>query len=203
MRIKKKLYIQLSTAVFSKKALLKYRTSLKKKWRFLKFQQNKFYKISDKRQIVCKSIKKLYIERLKLKQTLKQLYGSIKEKTFKRLYYRSNKNPIKIITSFEMQLNVLLFKITNIPTLAAVGSLISSGNILVNNKPVIQKSLSLKTGDIITSTTTNFNFLKTTLSYIEINERLNKFIILAKPNPIKLPFSVKLPLYLGFEFYRK
>lgn len=203
MRIKKKIYIQLSTAVFSKKALFKYRTSLKKKWKFMKFQQNKFYNISAKRQIVCKSIKKLYIERLKLKQTLKQLYGSIREKTFKRLYYRANKNPIKIITSLEMQLNVLVFKSTNIPTLAAVGSLINSGNILVNNKTLLKKSIALKPGDIITLTTNSFHFLKNTLSYIEINERLNKFIVLSNPNTLKIPFSVKLPLYLGFEFYKK
>ena len=54
----------------------------------MKFQNPKFYINTTKRQILCKSIKKLYTERLKCKKLIKQLYGNITENTFKRIYYK-------------------------------------------------------------------------------------------------------------------
>ena len=203
MRIKKKKYLNLCTSIFSKQALLKYKLSLKKKWKHLKFQNPKFYINTTKRQILCKSIKKLYTERLKCKKLIKQLYGNITENTFKRIYYKVYKNPINLIKYCEMQLNTILFRVTDLPTLYASNSCINSKLVILNNKITSKPNIALKPGDRIQLKSQTVKVLKKTLKYVEISERLNTFIILANPSTQKIPCVIKLPIYLGFEFYKK
>ena len=90
---------------------------------------------------------------LRAKQKLKGYYGSITEKSFKRLYVEAARSRgdtgERLIGLLESRLDAIVYRAKFVPTVFAARQFVSHGHVLVNGKRVTIPSYSCKAGDRI------------------------------------------------------
>lgn len=88
---------------------------------------------------------------LRAKQKLKGYYGSITEKSFKRLYQEASRvkgdTGENLIGLLESRLDAIIYRAKFVPTVFAARQFVSHGHVLVNGKRVTIPSYQVKAGD--------------------------------------------------------
>jgi small subunit ribosomal protein S4 len=207
LKLKNKNYnILLLNYWFNPKFKLTCKLRKKKKWNSLKYQKIILKKNTFKRFKLIKTLKNLYKERLKTKQIIKKLYGNITEKQFLNLF-KKNITFLNLIINLECKINIILFRSNLTKSIIQANKLISQGYVYLNNSCIKNINYTLKVGDIL-----QLKFKKSpisiiekntvTLNYIEINNKLNKIILIKTPKFKQIPFLMKLNFYLFSEFYK-
>jgi len=90
---------------------------------------------------------------LRAKQKLKGYYGSITEKSFRRLYGEATRmrgdTGENLIGLLESRLDAIVYRAKFVPTVFAARQFVSHGHILVNGKRVNVPSYKVQVGDVV------------------------------------------------------
>jgi len=202
----------------------------RKKWLFFKIR-NRFLKsqslINFEKKLRLESAKKFFKNGLIQKQILKNFYGDISEKQFKKLIRKSNlynsKSNYSLIVLLESRLDICLYRLNFTKSLPEARQLISHKHILVNNSIANSKGHTLKPGDLIQISVKSLNYMSpsilanitktsksgricdvyTTLlgNHLQMDYRTLSVIFVEYPNVDEIMFPFEVNLKRIKEFY--
>ena len=154
---------------------------------------------------------------LKAKQKLKGYYGSITEKSFKRLYVEAARSRgdtgERLIGLLESRLDAIVYRAKFVPTVFAARQFVSHGHVLVNGKRVTIPSYSVKPGDKVElrersrqlAIVLEANQLaeRDVPEYIEVDHSKQSATYVRVPALADVPYPVQMEPNLVVEFYSR
>ena len=154
---------------------------------------------------------------LRAKQKLKGYYGSITEKSFKRLYSEAARvkgdTGENLIGLLERRLDAVVYRAKFVSTMFAARQFINHGHIKVNGKRVNIASYKVKVGDVIEikEASKQLAFVleanqlgeRDTPDYLEVDHGKQTAKITRIPGLSEVPFPVQMEPHLIIEFYSR
>ncbi|CDP50420.1 30S ribosomal protein S4 [Paradevosia shaoguanensis] len=154
---------------------------------------------------------------LRAKQKLKGYYGSITEKSFKRLYQEASRvkgdTGENLIGLLESRLDAIIYRAKFVPTVFAARQFVSHGHVLVNGKRVTIPSYQVKAGDKVElrerSRQLAIVLEATQLAerdvpdYIEVDHNKMSATYVRIPALADVPYPVQMEPNLVVEFYSR
>jgi len=154
---------------------------------------------------------------LRAKQKLKGYYGSITEKSFRRLYAEAVRlrgdTSENLIGLLERRLDAVVYRMKFVPTVFAARQFVNHGHVTVNGKKVNIGSYQVKTGDVIEVREKSKQMalvLEAASSgerdipeYLEVDHGKLKGTFLNIPTLADVPYPVIMEPNLIVEFYSR
>lgn len=154
---------------------------------------------------------------LRAKQKLKQYYGDVGEKQFRRYYEEATRRRgdtgENLIELLERRLDAVVYRSKFVPTIFAARQFVNHGHVLVNGKRVTIPSYSVKDGDIIQVKQKSRELaivLEAMASserdlpdYIEVDDREVKSTFVRGPKLADVPYAVQMEPNLVIEYYSR
>ncbi|MGN6102106.1 MAG: 30S ribosomal protein S4 [Devosia sp.] len=154
---------------------------------------------------------------LKAKQKLKGYYGSITEKSFKRIYQEAARikgdTGERLIGLLESRLDAIVYRAKFVPTVFAARQFVNHGHVLVNGKRVTIPSYMCKPGDKIElkersrqlAIVLDANQLaeRDVPDYIEVDHSRQSATYVRVPALADVPYPVQMEPNLVVEFYSR
>ena len=151
---------------------------------------------------------KHYLNRLKLKK----FYGGLKEKQFRNIFNKMQTNSHLIGSSFflllESRLDIILFRLNIFNSIFSARQYINHKHVYINGKVIQKHGHRLNIGDIIDfniliNNKINFyyllknklkihNILANYPSYLEVNYKLNRAILINLPKKENVPYTFEI-----------
>jgi small subunit ribosomal protein S4 len=154
---------------------------------------------------------------LRAKQKLKGYYGSITEKSFKRLYTEATRmkgdTGERLIGLLESRLDAIVYRAKFVPTVFAARQFVSHGHVLVNGKRVTIPSYQVKVGDKVElkersrqlGIVLEANQLaeRDIPDYVEVDHSRQSVVYTRIPALADVPYPVQMEPNLVVEFYSR
>jgi small subunit ribosomal protein S4 len=154
---------------------------------------------------------------LRAKQKLKGYYGSITEKSFKRLYTEAARSKgdtgENLIGLLESRLDAIVYRAKFVPTVFAARQFVSHGHVLVNGKRVNIPSYQVKVGDKVEvrersrqlAIVLEANQLaeRDVPDYVEVDHNKQAATYVRVPALADVPYPVQMEPNLVVEFYSR
>ena len=154
---------------------------------------------------------------MRAKQKLKGYYGSITEKSFRRLYSEAVRlkgdTSENLIGLLERRLDAVVYRMKFVPTVFAARQFVNHGHVTVNGKKVNIGSYQVKTGDVIEVREKSKQMalvLEAAASgerdvpeYLEVDHGKLKGTFLNIPTLSDVPYPVIMEPNLIVEFYSR
>ncbi len=154
---------------------------------------------------------------LRAKQKLKGYYGSITEKSFKKLYFEAARvkgdTGENLIGLLESRLDAIVYRAKFVPTVFAARQFVSHGHILVNGKRVNIPSYRVKVGDKVEikerskqlAIVLDANQLaeRDVPEYVEVDHGKQTATYVRVPALSDVPYPVQMEPNLVVEFYSR
>jgi small subunit ribosomal protein S4 len=154
---------------------------------------------------------------LRAKQKLKGYYGSITEKSFKKLYSEAARvkgdTGENLIGLLESRLDAIVYRAKFVPTVFAARQFVSHGHVLVNGKRVNIPSYQVKVGDKVEvrerSKQLGIVLEANQLSerdipeYVEVDHGKQTAVYVRVPVLADVPYPVQMEPNLVVEFYSR
>ena len=155
--------------------------------------------ITFESKLRLESEKRLYKKSLIQKQVIRNFYGDISEKQFKKTLLRSNLYNLRkkhsLIALLESRLDVCLYRISFVKSLNEARQAISHKHIMVNGKSITSKGYNLSPGDIIQmSKTFNKCLLRNKTNHKEVNDTFNDVML----NHIQTDYRTMSAVFLEY-----
>lgn len=155
--------------------------------------------ITFESKLRLESEKRLYKKSLIQKQVIKNFYGDISEKQFKKILLKSNLYNLKkkhsLIALLESRLDICLYRVNFVTSLDEARQAISHKHVMVNNKPITSKGYSLSPGDVIQINKTFSEYLlKNKTNYKKISDTFNDVVL----NHIQADFRTMTAIFLEY-----
>jgi small subunit ribosomal protein S4 len=154
---------------------------------------------------------------LRAKQKLKQYYGDVGEKQFRRYYEEATRRRgdtgENLIELLERRLDAVVYRSKFVPTVFAARQFVNHGHILVNGQRVTIPSYRVKDGDVIQvkQKSRELAIVLEAMSsserdlpdYIEVDDREVKTTYLRGPKLADVPYAVQMEPNLVIEYYSR
>ncbi|OUR78042.1 30S ribosomal protein S4 [Alphaproteobacteria bacterium 46_93_T64] len=154
---------------------------------------------------------------LRAKQKLKGYYGSITEKSFRRLYAEAVRlrgdTSENLIGLLERRLDAIVYRMKFVPTVFAARQFVNHGHVTVNGKKVNIASFQVKVGDVIEVREKSKQMglvLEAAASaerevpeYMEVDHKTMKGTFNTIPGLSDVPYPVVMEPNLIVEFYSR
>jgi small subunit ribosomal protein S4 len=154
---------------------------------------------------------------LRAKQKLKGYYGSITEKSFKKLYAEAARvkgdTGENLIGLLESRLDAIVYRAKFVPTVFAARQFVSHGHVLVNGKRVTIPSYRVKVGDKVElkersrqlAIVLDANQLaeRDVPDYVEVDHSRQSATYARVPALADVPYPVQMEPNLVVEFYSR
>ncbi|MEX2630138.1 MAG: 30S ribosomal protein S4 [Tistlia sp.] len=154
---------------------------------------------------------------LRAKQKLKQHYGDVGEKQFRRYYEEATRRRgdtgENLIELLERRLDAVVYRSKFVPTVFAARQFVNHGHVLVNGQRVTIPSYRVKDGDVIQvkQKSRELAIVLEAMSsserdlpdYIEVDDREVKTTFLRGPKLADVPFAVQMEPNLVIEYYSR
>ena len=163
------------------------------------------------------SKKSNYAIQLLAKQTLRNYYGGIGERQFRRYYAeavrRRGDTGELLIELLERRLDAVIYRMKFAPTIFAARQLVNHGHILVNGKRVTIASYQVKDNDTITVReaskqiqpvlTAQAQADREIPSYMDVDAKALKGNFVRAPQLADVPYPIRMEPNLVVEFYSR
>ncbi|SMF84518.1 SSU ribosomal protein S4P [Tistlia consotensis] len=154
---------------------------------------------------------------LRAKQKLKQYYGDVGEKQFRRYYEEATRRRgdtgENLIELLERRLDAVVYRSKFVPTVFAARQFVNHGHVLVNGKRVTIPSYQVKDGDIVQvkQKSRELAIVLEAMSsserdlpdYIEVDDREAKATFVRGPKLADVPYAVQMEPNLVIEYYSR
>lgn len=163
------------------------------------------------------SKKSNYAIQLLAKQTLRQYYGGIGERQFRKYYAeavrRRGDTGELLIELLERRLDAIVYRMKFAPTIFAARQIVNHGHIQVNGKRVTIASYQVKDGDVISVREASKSIQPVVQaqaandrdipSYMEVDAKALKGSYTRGPQLADVPYPVRMEPNLVVEFYSR
>ena len=154
---------------------------------------------------------------LRAKQKLKQYYGDVGEKQFRRYYEEATRRRgdtgENLVELLERRLDAVVYRAKFVPTIFAARQFVNHGHVLVNGKRVNIPSYMVKDGDVVQVKQKSRELaivLEAMASserdlpdYIEVDDREVKVTFVRGPKLADVPYAVQMEPNLVIEYYSR
>lgn len=154
---------------------------------------------------------------LRAKQKLKQYYGDVGEKQFRRYYEEATRRRgdtgENLIELLERRLDAVVYRSKFVPTVFAARQFVNHGHVLVNGQRVTIPSYRVKDGDVVQvkQKSRELAIVLEAMSsserdlpdYIEVDDREVKTTYLRGPKLADVPYAVQMEPNLVIEYYSR
>lgn len=154
---------------------------------------------------------------LMAKQKLKNYYGEISEKQFRRMYEEANRlkgdTSESLIGLLERRLIAVVYRMKVVPTIFAARQFINHGHIKVNGRTVTIPSYRVREGDVIEVKEKSREMAlvleaqgspeRDVPDYIQMDDRGVQATFLRQPKLADVPYPVQMEPNLVIEFYSR
>lgn len=151
------------------------------------------------------------------KQKLREYYGDITEKQFKKIYQEANRRKGDTIENLvgllESRLDAFIFRLNFVPSIFAARQFVNHKHVKVNGKKVNISSYVLKPGDVVelTAKAKLIELVKNAViaserpmpTYIDVDVSNMSATYIRMPSFEEIPYPVKMEPHLVIEFYSK
>lgn len=158
-----------------------------------------------------------YGKQLRAKQQLKKHYGTISEKSFKKVYTeavrRKGDTSENLIGLLESRLDTVIFRANFVPSMFGARQFVSHKHVKVNGKSVNIPSYRVKVGDVIEIRDKSKNIpmvlesiqnkYRNIPEYLEVDEKKLTVKFLRAPVLEDVPYPVIMEPNLVIEFYSR
>jgi small subunit ribosomal protein S4 len=158
-----------------------------------------------------------YGTQLVAKQKLREYYGDISEKQFKRIYQEATRRKgdtvENLVGLLESRLDAFIFRVNFVPTIFAARQFVNHKHVKVNGKKVNISSYVLKPGDIVelTDKAKELQLVKNAVTaserpmpaYIDVNVPNLSATYVKVPAFEEIPYPCKMEPHLVIEFYSR
>ncbi len=154
---------------------------------------------------------------LRAKQKLKQYYGDVGEKQFRRYYEEATRRRgdtgENLIELLERRLDAVVYRAKFVPTIFAARQFVNHGHVTVNGKRVNIPSYMVKDGDVVQVKQKSRELAivleamgsseRDLPDYLEIDDREVKATFVRGPKLADVPYAVQMEPNLVIEYYSR
>ncbi len=158
-----------------------------------------------------------YGAQLAAKQKLKGYYGNITEKQFRRVYKEASRKrgdtAENMIGALEQRLDMVVFRMSFVPTVFAARQLVNHGHIMVNDRRVTIPSYVVREGDVIEvrEKSKNMDLVLGSVQqperdvpeYMTVDVKAVKGTFVRVPKLADVPYPVQMEPNLVIEYYSR
>lgn len=158
-----------------------------------------------------------YGQQFSAKQKLKGYYGNIGERQFRNIYKeatrRTGDTGENFLDLLERRLDTVVYRLKFVPTVFAARQLVNHGHVLVNGKRVNIPSYRLRDGDTVTLRegmrqnavviTAMASTERSIPEYLQYTESTFTGTFLFRPDPLKIPYPIQIPISSVIECYAR